>query len=70
MAMRKSIHDVVDMQSLGSKHQMNTLHKLIFYITVHAALGNSYAALSIRHAAPSNYWQYVALSNQYAVLNH
>ena len=58
MAMRKSIHDVVDVQSVGSRHQMGMLHYWIFYIrvTVHAALRNSHIALRIRHAAPSNYW--------------
>ena len=72
MAMRKSIHDVVDVQSLWSRHQMSMLHYWIFCrrVTVHAALRNSHTALSIWHAAPSNYWYYVALSNRYAVLNH
>ena len=58
MAMRKSIHDVVDVQSLGSRYQMNMLHYWIFHIrvTVHAVLRNSHTALSIRRAAPSNYW--------------
>ena len=70
--MRKSIHDVVDVQSLGSRHQMIMLHYWIFYIrmTAHAALRNSHTALSIRHAAPSNCSYYDFLSNQYAVLNH
>ena len=40
VAMRKSIHDVVVVQSLGSGHQMSMLHYWIFYIriTAHAAL--------------------------------
>ena len=72
MAMSKSIHDVVDVQSLGSRHQMSMLHYWISYIrvTVHAALWNLHTALSTRHAAPSHYWWFVVLSNQYAVLNH
>ena len=58
MAMRKSIHDVVDVQSPWSQHQTSILHYWIFYIrvTVHAALRNSHTALSIKHAALSNYW--------------
>ena len=32
IAMIKSIHDVVDVQSLGSRHQMSMLHYWIFYI--------------------------------------
>ena len=72
IAMRKSIHDVADVPSLGSRHQMSMLHYWIFYIriTAHAALRNSHTALSIRHAAPSNCSYYEVLSNQYAVLNH
>ena len=72
IAMRKSIHDVVDVQSLGSRHQMSMLHYWIFYIgiTAHAALRNSDTALNIRHAVPSNCSYYEVLSNQYAVLNH
>ena len=75
IAMRKSIHDVVDVQSQGSRHQLSMLHYWIFHIriTAHAALRNSQTALSIRHAAPSNcsdYAHYEVLSNQYAVLNH
>ena len=73
IAMRKSIHDVVHVQSLGSRHQMSMLHYWIFYIriTAHVTL-NSHTALSIRHVAPSNcsYYMYEVLSNQYAVLNH
>ena len=71
-AMRKSIHDVDDVQSLGSRHQMSMPHYCIFHIriTVHAALRNSHTALSIRHAAPSNCSYYEVLSNQYAALNH
>ena len=70
--MRKSIHDVVDVQSLGSRRQMSMLHYWISYIriTAHAALRNSYTALSIRHAALSNCSYYEVMSNQYAVLNH
>ena len=58
MAMRKSIHGVVDVQSLGSRQQMSMLHCWIFHIrvTVHAALRNSHTVLSIWHAALSNYW--------------
>ena len=69
IAMKKSIHDV---QSLGSRHQMNMLHYWIFHIriTAHAALRNSHTALSIRHAAPSNCSYYEVQKNQYAVLNH
>ena len=56
MAMRKSIHDMDDVQSLGSRHQISMLHYWICYIfTLHAALRNSYTALGIRHAVPSNY---------------
>ena len=57
MAMRKSVHDVVSVQSLGSRQQMSMLYYWIFHIrvTVHAARRNSHIALSIRHAAPSNY---------------
>ena len=56
IAMIKSIHDVVDVQSLGSRQQISMLHYWIFYIRIiaHAALRNSHTALSIRHAAPSN----------------
>ena len=36
IAMRKSIHYVVDVQSLGSKHQMSMLHYWIFYIRITA----------------------------------
>ena len=60
MAMRKPINDMVDVQSLGSRHQMNTLKymSLDIYIRVqvHSALRNSHTALSILHDAPSNYW--------------
>ena len=44
IAMRKSILDVVDVQSLGYKHKVSMLHYWIFYtrITVHAALRNSH----------------------------
>ena len=56
MAMRKSIHGVVDVHSLGFRHQVSMLHK-IFQIraAVHAVLTNSHTVLSIRHAAPNNY---------------
>ena len=70
IAMRKAIHDVVDVQSLGSGHQMSMLHYWIFYITANAALRTSHTALSIWHAAPSNCYYYQVLGNQYAVLNH
>ena len=72
IAMRKSIRDVVDVQSLGSRHQMKMLHYWIFYIRIiaHATLRNSHTALSIRHAAPSNCSYYEVLNNQYAGLNH
>ena len=72
IAMRKSIHDVVDVQSLGSRHQMSMLYYWIFYIriTAYAAVRNTHTALSIRHAALSNCSYYEVLSNQYAALNH
>ena len=72
IAMRKSIHDMVDVQSLGSRHQLSMLHYWIFYlrITAHAAVRNSHTALRIRHAVLSNCSYYEVLSNQYAVLNH
>ena len=56
IAMRKSTHDVVDVQSLGSRHQMSIWHYWIFHIRITAlvALRNSHTALSIRHATPSD----------------
>ena len=56
IAMTKLIRNAVDVQSLGSRHQMSMLYCWIIYkrITTHAALRNSHTALSIRHAALSN----------------
>ena len=56
IAMKKSIHDVVDLQSVGPRHQMSMLPYWKFHIRIaaHAALRNSHTVLSIRHAAPSN----------------
>ena len=72
MAMKNPIHDVVDVQSLVSRHQLNMLHYWRFCILIiaHAILMNRYTDLSVWHAAPSNYLQHVPLSNRYAVLNH
>ena len=71
-AMRKSIHDMVDVQYLGTRHQMSMLHYGIFYIriTARAALRNSQTVLSFQHAASSNCSYNAVPSNQYAVLNH
>ena len=71
MAMRKSIHDGVDVQSLVPRHQLRILHCWILSrVTALAVLQNAHTALSIRHAALSNYRQFVVVSNQYAVLCH
>ena len=52
MAIKKPTHDVVDMQSLGSRHQMNMLRHWIFYIgvAVHAALRNPHTALYYKYS--------------------
>ena len=71
VAMRKSIHDVVDAQALGSRHQTSMLHYWIFYMSHNACYSEKFKYCSENSAwcCPSNYWYYVVLSNQYAILN-
>ena len=59
-AIKNSMHDVVNVQSLVIRHQVVMLQAK-WSVHDHAALINWYTALSVQHAAPSHYCQHLAL---------